>query len=190
MRYVTGAGEVEFALETLLPPVLVAIFGAGADAVPLARSAYDLGWQVDVLDHRPAFLTHERFPDVRELIGVDRDNNGFDLATDNLTAIVSMNHNYDRDRETLNFALGSDAFYIGMLGPKKRTEQMLDELRARDETFNSTALARLRYPAGLDIGGDSPESIAISIIAEIESVLKHRTGGPLRDRNAPIYDHT
>ena len=188
MRYVTDAGEAEFAFETLSPPVLVAIFGAGADAVPLARSAFDLGWQVDVLDHRPAFLTRERFPDARELVSVDRDNNDHDLATDNLTAIVSMNHNYDRDRETLRFALGTDAFYIGMLGPKKRTEQMLDELRGRGEVFDSNALARLKYPAGLDIGGDSPESIAISIIAEIQSVLKHRTGGPLRDRPGSIYD--
>jgi len=188
MRYATDDDEAEFVFETLLPPVLVAIFGAGADAVPLARAAYDLGWQVDVLDHRPAFLTRERFPDARELIGVDRDNGDIDLATDSLTGIVSMNHNYDRDRETLKFALGTDAFYIGMLGPKKRTKQMLDELRGRGEVLDPDALIRLRYPAGLDIGGDSPESIAISIIAEIQSVLKHRTGGPLRDRPGSIYD--
>jgi xanthine dehydrogenase accessory factor len=188
MRYATDDGEAEFVFETLLPPVLVAIFGAGADAVPLARSAYDLGWQVDVLDHRPAFLTRQRFPEARDLISVVREKYDPDLATDELTAIVSMNHNYDRDRETLKFALGADAFYIGMLGPKKRTEQMLDELRGRRETFDPDALARLRYPAGLDIGGDSPESIAISIIAEIQSVLKHRSGGPLRDRPGSIYD--
>ena len=133
-------------------------------------------------------MTRGRFPEARQLIGVDRDNNDPDLATDNLTAIVSINHNYDRDRETVRFALGTDAFYIGMLGPKKRTEQMLDELRGRGEVLNSDVLTRLRYPAGLDIGGDSPESIAISIIAEIQSVLKHRTGGPLRDRSSSIYD--
>jgi xanthine dehydrogenase accessory factor len=188
IRYVTDDGEAEFAFETLKPPVLVAIFGAGADAVPVAKSAYDLGWQVDVFDHRPAFLTRERFPDANELTQFDRDDSNFALATDDLTAIVSMNHNYDRDRETLNFALTTNAFYVGMLGPKKRTEEMLDELRDRGEVFNSDALSKLRYPAGLDIGGDSPESIAVSIIAEIQSVLKHRSGGPLRDRTGSIYD--
>jgi xanthine/CO dehydrogenase XdhC/CoxF family maturation factor len=75
-----------------------------------------------------------------------------------------------------------------MLGPKKRTEQMLGELRDQGEVFSSDALSKLRYPAGLDIGGDSPESIAISIIAEIQSVLKRRSGGALRDRTGSIYD--
>ena len=79
-------------------------------------------------------------------------------------------------------ALRSGAFDVGALGPKKRTEQILDDL---DDEFD---LSRLRAPAGLDIGADTPEAIAISIIAEIQSVLKNRSGGPLRDRNAPIYD--
>jgi xanthine dehydrogenase accessory factor len=188
MRYVTQAGEAEFAFESLLPPVLVAIFGAGADAVPLAKAAHDLGWQIRVFDHRPAFLTRERFPDANEIRLVDRETNNFHLAADNLTAIVSMNHNYDRDKEAIGFALGTDAFYIGALGPKKRTEQILDELRQRGKALAPDALSRLRYPAGLDIGGDTPESIAISILAEIQSVLKQRPGGALRDRDGSIYD--
>ena len=79
-------------------------------------------------------------------------------------------------------SLQSKAFYVGALGPKKRTAQMLDEL---DETPDPE---RLRAPAELDIGAETPEAIAISIVAEVQSVLKHRNGGPLRDRQAPIYD--
>jgi len=189
MRYVNDAGEAEFAFETLHPPVLLIVLGAGADAVPLADAGHNLGWQVRVIDHRSAFLTRERFPDVDDLRLVERDAT-FDLDADAMTAIVSMNHNYDRDKEGISLALQTNSFYIGALGPKKRTEQILEELRTRGETFSSDALAKLRYPAGLDIGGDTPESIAISITAEIQSVLKQRSGGALRDRKGSIYDRS
>jgi len=189
MRYVNDAGEAEFAFETLDPPVLLIVLGAGADAVPLADAGHNLGWQVRVIDHRSAFLTRERFPDVDDLRLVERDAT-FDLDADAMTAIVSMNHNYAREKEGISLALQTNSFYIGALGPKKRTEQILEELRTRGETFSSDALAKLRYPAGLDIGGDTPESIAISITAEIQSVLKQRSGGALRDRKGSIYDRS
>lgn len=188
MRYVNEAGEAEFAFETLQPPILLAVFGAGADAVPLAKAGSDLGWQVRVFDHRPAFLARERFPNAQDITLVERESNNFKLVADDRTAIVSMNHNYDRDKEVIGFALRTDAFYIGALGPKKRTEQILDELRQRGEPVAADALVRLRYPAGLDIGGDTPESIAISIVAEIQSVLKKRPGSSLRNRDGSIYD--
>ncbi len=181
VRYETGGSVAELAFETLKPSVQVFILGAGADAVPVADAAHALGWQVRVYDHRPAFLNRERFADADDLIRVDRDA-AVELAADELTAIVVMNHNYDRDKGSLESALHSNAFYVGVLGPKKRTQQILDEL---NEEFD---LSRLRSPAGLDIGGDTPEAIAIAIIAEIQSVLKNRGGGPLRERNAPIYD--
>ena len=188
MRYVNESGEGEFAFESLLPPVLLLILGAGADAVPLARAGFDLGWQVRVYDHRSAFLTHQRFPDADKLVLTDREKIEIGTDEDNLTAIVSINHNYDRNKESIATSLKTDAFYIGALGPKKRTEQILDELRTRGEEIPPDALSRLRYPAGLDIGGDTPESIAVSIVAEIQSVLKHRPASPLRDRNGSIYD--
>ena len=173
----------EFAFERINPPLQLFILGAGADAVPLANAAHDLGWQVNVCDHRPAFLNRERFPQADELVFLHRDGK-LEWDVDDLTAFVLMNHNYDRDKAMLPGALKSNAFYVGALGPKKRTEQMLDEIS------EDLDLTRLRAPAGLDIGADTPEAIAISIVAEIQSVLKNRTGGPLRDRNAPIYDRS
>lgn len=185
--YETEGGTAEFVFESLRPPVRMLIFGAGADAVPLADSAWNLGWQVACFDHRPAFLNKERFGNANDLVMLERDAQP-EFKTDELTAIVLMNHNYDRDKKMLPSALRSKAFYVGALGPKKRTGQILDELAATGVKFDSAEMARLRSPAGLDIGADTPEAIAISIIAEIQSVLKHRAGGPLRDRNAPIYD--
>lgn len=187
ITYSISGEMIEFAFENLMPPVMLLIMGAGADAVPLASAAHALGWQVKVYDHRPAFLSAERFPDETELVTVDRDVFP-DISADARTAIVSMNHNYDRDKRLLGPLLRSDAFYVGALGPKKRTQQILDELAADGDEFNDHQLGRLRAPAGLDIGGDSPETIAVSIIAEIQSVLRHRNGAPLRDRKAPIYD--
>ncbi len=175
---------IEAAFERIDPPVQLYIFGAGADAVPLAEVAHGLGWEVNVCDHRPAFLTEERFPKCDALISLNRDVVP-EWDADELTAFVLMNHNYDRDKSMLPGALRSRAFYVGALGPRKRTQQMLSEL---GDPFTAEELSRLRAPAGLDIGGDTPEAIAISIIAEIHSVLKHRMGGPLRDRQAPIYD--
>lgn len=187
IRYEIEDETVEFAFESLSPPVHLHILGAGADAVPLAEIAHGLGWQVCVTDHRPAFLSRERFIIPCNLILIDRDTKP-ELSADALTAFVSMNHNYERDKAMLPAAIRSDAFYVGALGPKKRTAEILGELRADGEIFNEEQLSRLRSPAGLDIGGDTPESISLAIAAEIQSVLKHRNGGPLRDRDAPIYD--
>jgi xanthine dehydrogenase accessory factor len=184
VTYSVGDSVVEAAFERIVPPVQLYIFGAGADAVPLAETAHQLGWKVNVCDHRPAFLTEERFPNGDALVGLNRDVVP-EWDVDELTAFVLMNHNYDRDKAMLPGALRSKAFYVGALGPKKRTQQMMAEL---GDPFSEDELSRLRAPAGLDIGGDTPEAISISIIAEIQSVLKHRTGGPLRDRQAPIYD--
>ena len=182
--YEVGDDLVEVAFERISPPVQLYIFGAGADAVPLADAANGLGWEVNVCDHRPAFLTAERFPKCNALVGLDRDV-APEWDVDDLTAFVLMNHNYDRDKAMLTGALRSKAFYVGALGPKRRTEQMMKEL---GNPFTENELSRFRAPAGLDIGGDTPEAIAVSIVAEIQSVLKHRSGGPLRDRQASIYD--
>ena len=170
------------------PPVAILLFGAGADAVPMVRIASELGWQITIHDHRPAFLTSERFPSAQRLVHQLVDEPLDEIAADNLTAAVIMTHHYARDRFILPALLRSGVFYIGVLGPKRRTEQLLEELAAEDHAFNVEQRANLYAPVGLDIGADTPESIGLSIVAEIQSVLKHRGGGPLRARDAPIYD--
>jgi xanthine/CO dehydrogenase XdhC/CoxF family maturation factor len=99
-----------------------------------------------------------------------------------------MTHNYDRDMHILPALLRSGVPYIAMLGPKRRTEQLLDELSAAGQNFDEEQLSKMYAPAGLDIGADTPEAIALSIAAEIQSVLKARGGGHLRDRKGSIYD--
>jgi len=168
-------------------PIAVMLFGAGADAVPFVRIASELGWQVTVHDHRPAFLTEERFPDAQKLVRQNVDEPP-QIAADERTAGVMMTHNYARDRFVLPALLDSEVFYVGALGPKRRTEQLLEEIAADGRTFAKEKLARLFAPVGLDIGADTPESIALAIIAEIQSVLRSRKGGSLRYRKGSIYD--
>jgi len=184
----TPEGPFEFSFEVISPPIALHIFGAGADAIPLAAAANNLGWQVTVFDHRPAFVTAERFPNAQNRFLTRDDEPRPDIVIDNLTAAVVMAHTYDRDRENLARLLASDAFYIGALGPKRRTDQMLNELAEQGSSFSNDQLARLFAPAGLDIGADTPEAIGLSIIAEINAALHNRAGGFLRERKSPIYD--
>ncbi len=180
-------GAYEFFFENIAPPLDLLIYGAGTDAIPLARLGGELGWQVRVADHRAAYLAAERFTTANELLLINDENPPSGIVTDERTAIVLMTHNYDRDRAVLAAALRSNAFYVGALGPKRRTESLLAELAASGESFDERAHANLFAPVGLDIGADTPESIALSIAAEIQAVFAGRAGSFLRERRGSIY---
>lgn len=189
--YDTPCGRIEVFIESVEPPTSLMIFGAGADAVPVARLAHEIGLRVTIVDHRPAFATAERFPVADEIILRRPEAVAHKLAIDERTVAVVMTHSYEHDRELLKTLVASRARYIGMLEPKRRTERMLIELLS-DESFefDDGDLARLHAPVGLDIGADTPEEIAVSIIAEVRAVLAGRAGGSLKDRTAPIHDAT
>jgi len=175
-------GEVFF--ETISPPINLQLFGAGYDALPLVKFAKELGWRVSVVDHRPAFANAERLPEADEVLTASvKDLDDAFFEDENSVAVI-MTHNYDRDREILPRLLNSKCLYVGALGPKKRTEKILAET---DKTFNAKQLEKLHAPVGLDIGADTPEAIALSIVAEIQAVLKNREGGFLRRRQGSIY---
>lgn len=179
-------------LEYVSAPTHLVIFGAGSDAVSLAELAKGVGWRVTVVDHRPALITRERFQTADETLQSRPEELSARLRIGGNVAAVVMTHSYTHDREILKFLLGSEAFYIGSLGPKKRAEKILSELARGgaevDGLLSAENLERLHAPIGLDIGADTPELIAISIIAEIQSVLRNRRGGFLRERTGPIHE--
>ena len=152
-------------VEQLRPPPHLVVCGAGPDAVPLVAGAVRLGWDVQVVDHRPGFLEPGRFPGA-----------SLSATPDICQNLVIMSHSLERDRGYLELALASRASYIGMLGPRERTRRLL---KGRQD-------ARLHGPVGLDLGSETPEEIALSILAEIMAVQSNRQAGHLKERNGRV----
>jgi xanthine dehydrogenase accessory factor len=187
-HYKIGDDEFELFFENINPPLNFLLFGAGFDALPLVRFAKELGWRVTVIDRRPAFANVERLPEADEIIVSNIDEISDSIFADENSAAVVMTHNYERDRTILRRLLKSQCRYVGALGPKKRTEKILAELAADGAEFPQENLSKLHAPVGLDIGADSPEAIALAVVAEIQAILKNREGGFLRNRTGSIYD--
>jgi xanthine/CO dehydrogenase XdhC/CoxF family maturation factor len=168
--------------EPMQPPLRLVVCGAGHDAVPLVRQAAELGWRVTVADVRRTLLTHDRFPDAAGFSDADPEASARAMRPDARTAVVLMSHNYLRDIAYLGAFLEASPAYLGVLGPRGRTEQMLTELGRSGE------ISRLHAPAGLDIGAEGPDEVARAIVAEILAATRGRGGGPLRERRGPIHD--
>ncbi len=184
-RWVLGDGEpipralCALVFEAIVPPPALWILGAGEDARALARLAGSVGFQVGIVDHRGAAATAERFPDVRiEVRGPDRGVEG--LGLDGRSAAVLLHHNYHRDLAWLAALLPSPVAYLGVLGAASRTQRILADL-------GCVPPRSLYGPVGLDIGAESPEEIAVAVVAEVMAVLAERTGGHLRDRRGPLH---
>lgn len=174
-------GEGRTFYEPMLPPLRLVVCSAGHDAIPLVRHAAELGWRVTVADVRRALLTVDRFPEAAHFCDADPDRAAQAIGPDERTAVVLMSHNYLRDVAYLRSFLDAQLAYLGLLGPRGRTEQMLAEIGRAD------AIGRLHAPAGLDIGAEGPEEVARAIVAEILAVTRGRAGGPLRERGGPIH---
>lgn len=181
-------GEVEVFCEYLAPQRRLVIFGAGHDAQPLSHMAKLLDWHVTVVDGRAHFARAERFPDADRVLQADaRPPYGLSDLTDGAMVAI-MSHSYSQDRHWLGSVLQGKPAYIGQLGPRDRTERLLVEIR--QQTTQLPALERLHYPIGLDIGGDTPESVATAILAEMTAALNQRSGGMLKHRQAAIHAPT
>ncbi|MEH2151061.1 XdhC family protein [Nostoc sp.] len=186
-NYQLPLGSVEVFIEVIQPTTHAVIFGAGYDAVPVAQFAQALGWDVTVVDCRANEATKARFPMLCDIILSRREIVQKQIFIDAYTVAVVMTHNYLDDLEILKMLLASPARYIGVLGPKPRTERLLEDLRSQGIVYTTEQLKRLHGPIGIDIGADTPEGIAIAIIAEIQAVLTNRSGNFLRNRNQPIH---
>ncbi|MBW4627353.1 MAG: XdhC family protein [Brasilonema octagenarum HA4186-MV1] len=188
-NYQLPFGSAEVFIEVIQPPTPLVIFGAGYDAVPVAQFAEALGWQVTVVDCRANEATRARFPMTCEVILSRREILEKQVFIDTGTVTVVMTHNYLDDLEIMKTLLPSPARYIGVLGPKHRTEKLLQDLEGQGIVCTTEQLERLHSPVGIDIGAETPAEIAIAIIAEIQAVLKNHNGGFLRNRNQPIHQY-
>ncbi len=175
--------------EYLPRPVSLLVVGAGADALPVVDFATGLGFRVTVMDHRAAALAHPRLASaVREQVKIA------DLAAAaakaRARAVVVMTHNLRADQAALEGVLGRPEAgpaeareYVGVLGPRARTEKMLASIGL---TF--AARPEVRAPAGLDLGGDGADAIALAIVSEIHARLHGRDGRSLTTKEGPIHE--
>ena len=188
--YPLPTGKAEVFIEVIQPPVPLMIFGAGHDAVPLVRLAHELGWYVTVVDSRQADGTRSRFPSADEVVLSRPEGISERIHLYNRTMAVIMTHNYLHDLELLKILLPSPVRYLGILGPKSRTGKLLQDLQEQGIPPSEQQLQRLYSPVGLNIGADTPEEIALSIVAEIQAVLGDRSGESLRNYQGPIHDRS
>lgn len=183
----TETGTVEVLVEHLPPLIRLVILGDGPDVNPVVRMAAEMGWQSIVVGQKAREDLEQRFPEA--------DNHQFLMHPDEFdsspldarSAVVVMTHNYLRDRALLNAILPSEAGYIGMLGPKNRSDRILKELREESASISNDQLERMYGPAGLDLGTETPEEIALSICSEIQAVMHGRSATALREREGPIH---
>ena len=145
-------------VEVIAPPRSIVIFGKGADVIPVAALARTIGWRADVVHDAESGLA------------------GYDGA-------VVMTHNFLLDETILTSLMKTSIPYIGLLGPRTRGDELLASIGA-----DAAARSRVHYPIGLDLGAETPEEIALSIVAEIQALFCGRSARPLRQVSGPIHE--
>lgn len=186
-NYVSASVKQAAFIELIPPPISLVIAGAGNDAIPLVKMAAILGWETTVIDGRPAMAKKVRFATGCQVM-VARPESVIDaLVIDDYTVFALMTHNYNYDLAMLRLLLQKNARYIGMLGPHKKLERMLNELAEQGIHLSSKQLAAIHSPVGLDLGAETPEEIALSILSEIKAVLSGRQGFSLHANSGSIH---
>jgi xanthine dehydrogenase accessory factor len=174
-------------IEYLAPEVKLVIIGAGNDAIPLTEMANVLGWNIVVLDGRSNYAAACRFPKANKVIVAKPREVLTHMEVDQQTVFLLLTHNYNYDSEVLSLLLHQQTRYIGILGPKKKHQRMLEDLEEKGHIISQEQRSKIYGPCGLDIGAEAPEEIALSILSEIKAVLSSKQGTLLRDKEGPIH---
>lgn len=177
-------------IEFMQPAVSLVIVGAGNDAIPMMQIANTLGWDIRVVDGRNTHAKPEKFQTACQVLVSKPEEVLGQLPIDDRTAFVMMTHNYNYDIAMLKALLPMDIPYIGMLGPKKKTARMLKEIQDAGLKIDDKMLEKVYGPTGLELGAETPEEIALSITAEILSVMNGTPGGQLKRKNDVIHSRS
>ena len=167
------------------PPPRLLVYGAVDTAEAMCRGAKLLGWHAIVADARAKFATRERIPSADELIVAWPDEAYAQVQPDHQTAIVVLTHDDKFDEPALIGALATEAFYIGALGSRRNQERRKERLL--EAGVEEEQLVRIMGPCGLDIGADTQEETALSILSEMLAVRGQREGGFLKDAKKRIH---
>jgi xanthine dehydrogenase accessory factor len=162
------------------------VAGAGDDALPLVEFASRLSWHTTVVDGRSHLATRERFPMADRVLPAKSLD---ELTVTGRDAAVILTHSYEQDREALRTLLPSAVGYLGLLGPRQRTERLLGEVGPELGLTVEECRSRLHSPVGLNIGAKDPVSIALAIIAEVYSVMERTSAKPAAKEGNPASVH-
>ncbi|WP_373521918.1 XdhC family protein [Aquiflexum sp.] len=171
--------------ESIKPPVQIFLFGAGNDTIPLAKMAAILGWQIQLIDGRKNHATKERFPDASTIITGSPSEVVQHLQPDSNSVALLMTHNFEYELEVLGHLISYNLPYVGILGPKKKTEKLISRLSEKGIKISTE---NIYAPTGLNLGAEGSEEIALSVLAEIKAVLNNKKPFFLRDKSGPIHE--
>jgi xanthine dehydrogenase accessory factor len=186
-EYLQHGALFEGFIEFVEPSPAVVIAGAGNDVLPLVDMMAMLGWYTTVVDGRPHYATLRRFGKADKVMVARPEEMLAQLSVDAQTLFVLMTHNYNYDLALLKELITKGIRYIGILGPRKKLDRMLGEMQGEGLRLNREQLVSIHNPVGLDIGAETAEEIAVSIVAEMKTVLAGRSGGALKDKSDPIH---
>ena len=182
--YQCQEGEIQLFIEVIIPSTHLVIYGGNYDIYPMTKLAKEIGWKVSVVCN--PLKVHKSLFEMADAV-IEKDKTE-EIKIDPYTVALLMAHDYETDFKNMRNLLKTNIKYIGMLGPKKRTDKMFLKLLEEGNPVSEQDLARIATPVGLDIGAANPEEIAISIIAEIKTFFTGRTGQRLKFREGAIYE--
>jgi len=174
-------------IELIAPAVSLVVIGAGNDVIPLVAMAEILGWETTVIDGRPNYAKQERFTPSCQVLVSKPENVIGQIIIDKQTVFLLMTHNYNYDMAMLHQLIQKNVLYVGMLGPKKKLERMLGEMEEQGIQLTEQQRSCIYSPVGLDIGAETSEEIALSILSEIKTVLNGKRGLSLHNTAGVIH---
>jgi xanthine dehydrogenase accessory factor len=180
--------DSEALIEYIKPSISLVIAGAGNDIQPLVKMASILGWKITIGEGRATHATAKRFPKANQVSVVKPEQFLENIVIDDQTYFALMTHNYKYDLVVLKELLKTDFHYIGILGPKSKFNRMLDDFLIEGITVSEEQIKRIHTPIGLDIGAETSEEIALSIVSEIKAVASGRIGTSLKYKEGKIHD--
>lgn len=190
VRQLHDEQENEVLADYINPPVSLVIVGAGNDVQPLVKMTSLLGWEITIGEGRATHATKKRFPEAKNVFVVKPEQLLENISIDAQTYFVLITHNYKYDLAVLKLLVQTNCNYIGILGPKTKLNRMLDDLNSEGIQLTEEKLTTIHGPVGLDLGAETAEEIALSIVAEIKAVMSGKQGVSLKYKTEKIHSST
>ena len=190
VRQLHDEQENEVLADYINPPVSLVIVGAGNDVQPLVKMTSLLGWEITIGEGRATHATKKRFPEAKNVFVVKPEQLLENISIDAQTYFVLITHNYKYDLAVLKLLVQTNCNYIGILGPKTKLNRMLDDLNNEGIQLTEEKLTTIYGPIGLDLGAETAEEIALSIVAEIKAVMSGKQGVSLKYKTEKIHSST